>query len=96
VGRVIVAVLCSLARRGMTITTVHPAQDGCVIEASVPSSAFVFTATLVVTVRRHGPGSSLQAAATAKGQLYDWGRSRATLNTLFADVAAGAPGDVVA
>ena len=94
-GRVIVAVLCSCARRSMTIGAVHQGADGVVIEATLPSSALAMKSTLVATIARSSPGTSVQAAAATKGQLYDWGRSKRTLQTLFEDVAALAAPDIV-
>lgn len=94
-GRVIVAVLCSCARHGMTIGAVHQGADGVVIEATLPSSALALSSTLVATIARSPSATSLQAAAASKGQLYDWGRSKRTLQTLFEDVARLAAPDIV-
>jgi hypothetical protein len=79
----------------MTVGAVHQGADGVMIEASLPSSALALKSTLVTTIARSASGTSLQAAAASKGQLYDWGRSKRTLQTLFEDVAALAPPDVV-
>jgi hypothetical protein len=95
-GRATVGVLCSLALHSMTISAVHQAADGCVIEAEVPSSMFVFSSGLVATVTAlTDGGTQLEAAVTARGQLYDWGRGKAALDTLFADVARYAAPDLV-
>ena len=96
VGRTIVAVLCSLARRGMTVASVYQAHDGCVIEAQIPSDWRSFAGTLVVTVARAGQGTDVEGGTRVPGQLFDWGKSRTFLDDLFADVAELAPADVVA
>jgi hypothetical protein len=95
VGRVIVAVLCSLARQGIEISSVHQAQDGCVIEAVTPSSPTSLTGTLVTTVSRDGAGTRVDAAATIHGQLLDYGKSKARLRNLFDDIGRFAPADTV-
>lgn len=94
-GRVIVAALCSCARRGMTVAAVHQGTDGVVIEATLPSSALALKSTLVATIARSSSATRLQAVAATKGQLYDWGRSKRTLQTLFEDVEALARPDIV-
>ena len=96
VGRVIVAVLCSLARHGMTIRSVRQADDGCIVEAEIPSDVRSFGGTLVVTVGRANGTTDVEAATKIGGQLFDWGKSAACLRELFADIAELAPADVVA
>ena len=66
VGRVIVAVLCSMARHTVTIGAVHQGADGVVLEATLPSSAYSLKTTLVVTITRRPPGTSVQAAASTR------------------------------
>jgi hypothetical protein len=95
VGRVIVAVLCSLARHGIEISSVRQAQDGCVIEAVTPSGPTSLTGTLVTTVTRDGAGTHVDAAATIHGQLLDYGTSKARLRNLFDDIAQFAPAETV-
>lgn len=90
VGRALVRVLCSLARRGQPLRTVRQAEDGCMLEASLPSDAFALEGDLVVSIRRHGQATEVEAATRIKGQLYDWGKSKRCLNTLFEDLQAEA------
>lgn len=87
-GEVLAAVLCSLARHGQTVAGSHQCGDGCVIDAALPSDFFAMAGKLVVTVRRAGAGTSLEAATAIPGQLYDWGKSRRCLDQLFAEVGA--------
>ena len=85
-GRVIVNVMAMLARSGFHPKTVQQAQDGCTIEAIVPSDFRSFEGSLVVTVRRDAHGTEVEAAMVIKGQLFDWGKSRAILDEFFADL----------
>jgi hypothetical protein len=85
-GRTIVAVLCSLARQGQQLNKVTQADDGCMIEATIPSDIWSFAGELVVTVVRQPVGTLVEAAATIPGQKFDWGKSSRTLERLFADL----------
>ena len=86
-GRVIVNAMAAFARSGFHPKTVQQAKDGCTIEAVVPSDFRSFEGTLVVSVRRDAEGSEVEAATVIKGQLFDWGKSRAILDEFFADRA---------
>lgn len=86
IGRVLVAALCSLARRGQSISAVRQANDGCCLEAVLPSDLFSLAGELVVTVRGQGPKTLVSAATKIKGQYFDWGKSNRTLDRLFTDL----------
>ncbi len=86
VGRVIVRVLCSLARRGQTLRGIKQATDGCFFEAVLPSDFRSFEGDLLVTVRRREWKTEVTAATKIKGQLFDWGKSRRALAEFFADL----------
>jgi hypothetical protein len=90
VGRVMLRVLCSLARHGQSLRGVKQGTDGCLFEAVLPSDFFSFEGDLLVTVRRpqnDGDAKTRVSAATKiKGQLYDWGKSRKCLDELFANL----------
>src|SRR5262249_19512019 len=90
VGRVILRLLCSLARRGRALRTVQQAGDGCVFEAVLPSDLFSLRGVLVVPVRRHEAKTDVTAATKIAGQYFDWGKSRRCLTELFGDLQADA------
>ena len=85
-GRVIVSVLCSMARHGQSLRDIEQAQDGCTFEAAVPSDMWSFEGALVVTVRRQDAGTAVEAATRIHGQLFDWGKSHSILNDLFREI----------
>jgi len=85
-GRVLVNVMATMARHGYHPTTVQQARDGCSIEALVPSDLRSFEGSLLVTVSRAAGGTNVEAATTIKGQLFDWGKSRAILDEFFNDL----------
>jgi hypothetical protein len=85
-GTMLVAVLCSLAQNGQELHNVEQAASGCVLQATLPSDLWSFAGDLVVAVRAGQPGTAIEAAATVKGQYYDWGKSRRAIDQLFGDV----------
>jgi hypothetical protein len=85
-GSIIVAAVCSLARFGRKLQEVHQGQDGCILEAELPSDWRSFAGELVITIERADHGTRLAATAKIPGQWYDWGKSDQCLNQLFADV----------
>lgn len=87
-GIVIVAALCSLARHGQVMQQVRQFEDGCLLEATLPSDMWSWEGTLYITVRKAGTGTRVDGATKIKGQLFDWGKSRRCLETLFADINA--------
>jgi hypothetical protein len=86
VGKVLVGVLCSLARNGQTLRAVTQGTDGCLLEAALPSDLFSLEGELLVGVHRDGTQAQVSAATHIRGQLYDWGKSNRCLETLFSDV----------
>ncbi|HVT28858.1 MAG TPA: zinc ribbon domain-containing protein [Lacipirellulaceae bacterium] len=87
VGKVIVRALCSLARHGQLLRSITQATDGCLFEATLPSDMFALEGSLLVSVRRSGSRTEVRSATCIEGQLYDWGKSKRSLNQLFADLA---------
>lgn len=85
VARVLVRVLCSLARHGQSLRSVTQAADGCLIEASLPSDMFALEGDLYVSLRRNGLCTDVDAATRIPGQVFDWGKSHRCLEKLLAD-----------
>lgn len=48
-GRTVVAALCSMAARGQTLKAARQAQDGLVLEATLPSDLWAFEGLLLAT-----------------------------------------------
>ncbi len=86
-GKVLVAVLCSLARHGQPIDTVEQGIDGCLLKAVLPSDIWSFEGEFLVTVQRLDQGTSVEAATHVRGQLFDWGKSGRAIRTLFNDIS---------
>jgi hypothetical protein len=87
VGQVLVRALCSLAKHGQTLRLVTQANDGCQLDAALPSDLLSLEGSLLVRVRRNGPRTEVSAATKITGQFFDWGKSNRCLDQLFSDLA---------
>jgi hypothetical protein len=85
-GRAILAALCSLAGRGQTLKAARQAADGLVLEAVLPSDLFAMEGSLIVTLKRDGAGTLVEAATHIPGQMMDWGKSARAIHTLFEEI----------
>jgi hypothetical protein len=47
-----------------------------------------FAGDIVITVERQKEGTSVEAATVIKGQVFDWGKSKRLLNSLFEDISS--------
>ena len=87
-GTVIVSTICSLARHGQVLQRVNQFDDGCLIEAVLPSDMWSFEGNVLASIRSEGIGSRVEVATVIKGQLFDWGKSKRCLETIFTDIKA--------
>jgi len=87
-GSVIVAALCSLARQGQVLQQVRQLEDGCLLEATLPSDMWSWSGRVYVSIRRAGAETVVDGATKIEGQLFDWGKSKRCLEALFADIKA--------
>ncbi len=85
-GRAILATLCSLAGRGQTLKAARQGADGLLIEAVLPSDMFAMEGTLMVTLKRDGQGTLVEAGTQVSGQMFDWGKSDRAIKALFEDI----------
>lgn len=85
-GVVVVAVLCSLARHSQVLRSVQQFENGCLIEASMPSDIWSFEGSIFVTIRCEAGAVRLEAATKIEGQLFDWGKSQRCLDALFSEI----------
>lgn len=85
-GRVLAAILCSLASRNQTLVAVHEGTDGCVVMADIPSSLTTGKGKLSLTLERKAEGTMVSSAVVFEGQSSDWGRSQRLLEELHQDI----------
>ena len=86
IGEVLAAALCALAGAGQKIRGVQQADDGCELEAILPSDLFSFAGDVVVRLTNRESGTRLVAATNVPGQLYDWGKSDRCLDDLLREI----------
>lgn len=87
-GTAMVAVLCSLARHGQMLRQVHQYEDGCLLEADIPSDMWSLKGTMYIRILKDNGLVRVDATTKITGQLFDWGKSKRYLDTLFADIKA--------
>ncbi len=85
-GIVIVSALCSLAHHGQVLQHVQQFDDGCLLEATLPSDMWSFEGTLSVSIHQTPVGTRVDGSTKIKGQIYDWGKSKRCLEALFDDM----------
>jgi hypothetical protein len=85
-GKVIVAILCSLAGNGQKLGQVEQSAVGCTLHAAMPSDMWSLKGDLVVRVEAEGGATLVEAGLTIPGQVYDWGKSQRALRQLFDDL----------
>ncbi len=85
-GRVLAAILCSLASRGQRLVAIEEASDGCAVQADIPSSLTTWKGKLTATLERRPEGTLVSSAAVFEGQASDWGRSKRILDDLHQDI----------
>lgn len=86
VGKTIVEVLCSLAENGNELRDVKQAEDGLLLEATIPFDILSFEGVIYVQIHRDGPGSIVEAATQIPGQFFDWGKSQRLLKDVLGDL----------
>jgi len=86
-GKILVALLCSLARQGQKVHCVQQETDRCIVEAVIASDLWTWGGSLIVSVQNIGDDTYVEAATIIKGQVYDWGKSNRCLEQLFSDLS---------
>jgi hypothetical protein len=87
VARVVVRALCSLAAAGEQLRGVTQHDDGCEIEATLPSDLWALEGKLLISVRRDGPHARVEAQTVIPGQMFDWGKSTKRLERLVEELS---------
>jgi hypothetical protein len=86
-GLVIAATLCSFARYGQTLQSAQQYDDGCLLQATLPSELRAWSGVLYVGISVMADDvTHVNGAVTVKGQMFDWGEGVKKLDHLFADL----------
>ncbi len=86
-GLVIAAALCSFARYGQTLQSAQQYDDGCLLQAALPSELRAWAGVLYVGINVTADDvTHVNGAVTVKGQMFDWGDGVKKLDHLFADL----------
>ncbi len=89
-GKVLVAVLCAMAEGGNELKQVDQSDEACVLHATIPSTIWAVGGQLVITVEQTPTVTLIAASTKIPGALYDWGRSKRLLESMFQKVTVAA------
>ena len=85
-GETLAAALCSLAARGQTLLDIKEAENGCLIEAKLPSTMWNWEGSILLGLEQHPEGIMARGNVSVPGQAFDWGRGKKILTSLFEDM----------
>ncbi len=85
---VLIACLCALAKNGYTLDKAEQVSNGLILHAQLPSDMWTWGGDIVLAIEAVSGQTNLSIAVNVKGQLYDWGKSKAVINRIYEDVEA--------
>ncbi len=85
---VMLAVLCTLAAKGMVVAKVHQDTDKCSLIADIPPGLITNRGQMAILIAAHDAYVQVSFATTISGQWYDWGKSERMMDDLFASIRA--------
>ncbi len=91
IGRLIVGTICTLAKHGRKLQDIRQTEDGCLLEAKLPSDFWSLEGKITVSFHRQSDATLVEAVTYIPGQLYDWGKSNQCLDELFDEIAKFKP-----
>src|SRR5262249_16714655 len=86
VGRAIAATLCALASRNQHLKAVTEADNGCTLEAALPSDMLTTEGRLKITILGIGNTTNVMAATDIPGPLFALSKSKRALTALFDEI----------
>ncbi|TWU57640.1 hypothetical protein [Rubripirellula reticaptiva] len=87
-GRLMLAVLCTIASKAWVIDEVHQSIDQCSLSTELPSGLITNRGRLHVLIEACDGYCRITFNATISGQLYDWGKSNRLMSDMFSDICA--------
>jgi hypothetical protein len=82
-GRVMLAVLCTLAAKSLTIAEVRQDSNECSLSAEIPSGLITNRGKLHVLIAVHDLYVRVSLGTTISGQWYDFGKSKRLIDEMF-------------
>tara|TARA_R110002049_G_scaffold2750_7_gene22094 strand:- start:38808 stop:39464 length:657 start_codon:yes stop_codon:yes gene_type:complete len=85
-GRVLLATLCTLASRSLTIKDVHQGDNACSIVADIPLGIITNPGQVVVALELSGTAVIVSLSTRINGQWHDWGKSKRMIDDIYAAI----------
>jgi len=86
-GYVLLGIICALAKHCIKIQSVSETQQSCTVEAVLPSSMWAWQGTIRLAIVSEDTGAKIIAETEVPGQLYDWGKSKRTIESLLSEIS---------
>jgi hypothetical protein len=86
-GYVLLWTICALAKHCIKIQSVSETHRYSTIEAVLPSSMWAWQGTIRLAIVAENTNTKLIAETEVPGQLYDWGKSKRTIETLLSEIS---------
>ena len=85
-GRVMLAVLCTMAAKSLAIADVRQEPHQCSLSAKIPSGLITNRGKLHVLILVHDLYVRVSLATTISGQWYDFGKSKRLIDEMFDEI----------
>ncbi len=86
-GRVLLSLLCALAKNSLEVTDVHQASMQCGLTVKIPSSLYTNQGELLVLLRQEADEVLVEIRTRIFGQYFDWGKSKRLIDELFVRIS---------
>lgn len=85
-GRVLLATMCTLAEKSLTIVDVRQDTHECALTAEIPSGLITNRGKLHAVITVHEQYVQVSLATTISGQWYDFGKSKRLIDDMFQSI----------
>jgi len=85
-GRVMLAFLCVLAWKSLTVDEVQQTSDQCVLVAKLPLGVITNPGKLLARLETKSGWVRASLAVTISGQWYDWGKSKRLIEDILSGI----------
>lgn len=86
IQKVVVKVLCSLAKNNYPLLEAKEALNGMILIAEIPSDMKTFGGEVIISLQENEAEVEVRIDAKIKGQLFDWGKSKSVIKNIHRDI----------
>ena len=86
IQKVLLKILCSLAKNNYPLIEAKEALNGMVLIAEIPSDMKTFGGEVIISLKENEAEVEVGIDAKIKGQLFDWGKSKSVIKNIHKDI----------